>query len=98
MWAPIILGAFVVLGASTAFAQTISRSASPSPASLTVLRLLPSTAQSKQKEHEGAIAACMRMWDSGTHMSKGEWAATCKRIQSRLDNLKIDWLIPQTKR
>ena len=37
-----------------------------------------------------AKAECMRMWDSGTHMSKQEWSSTCDRIQTRLDNLKVE--------
>ena len=37
-----------------------------------------------------AKAECMRLWDAGTHMSKQEWSSTCDRIQTRLDNLKIE--------
>lgn len=37
-----------------------------------------------------AMADCMRLWDKGTHMTKAQWASTCKRIQTRLDNLKIE--------
>jgi hypothetical protein len=37
------------------------------------------------------------MWDSGTHMTKPEWANTCKRVQTRLDNLKVDATMPKTK-
>jgi hypothetical protein len=84
---------FCTLGADAASAQTI-----PAPATLTTLRLLPSAAKFKQTEHDNAVTDCMRMWDSGTHMTKQEWVRTCKRVQSRLDNLKVDWLIPETKR
>ena len=31
------------------------------------------------------VADCMRLWDSGTHMSKGDWARTCRRVQNRLN-------------
>ena len=37
-----------------------------------------------------AKAECMRLWDAGTHMSKREWSSTCDRIQTRLDNLKVE--------
>lgn len=37
-----------------------------------------------------SIAECMRLWDKGTHMTKQEWASTCQRIQSRLENLKVE--------
>lgn len=36
------------------------------------------------------MAECMRLWDKGTHMTKQEWSRTCQRIQTRLDNLKIE--------
>jgi hypothetical protein len=54
--------------------------------------------QSQQKEHDSAVADCMRMWDSGTHMTKQEWGRTCKRVQTRLDNLKVDALIPEASK
>jgi hypothetical protein len=82
---------FCTLGAYASSAQTI-------PAPATTLRLLPSAAQFKQTERDNAITDCMRMWDAGTHMTKQEWARTCKRVQSRLDSLKVDWLIPETKK
>ncbi|MGE3700849.1 MAG: hypothetical protein AB7G08_18900 [Hyphomicrobiaceae bacterium] len=37
-----------------------------------------------------ALADCMQLWDKGTHMTKREWSRTCHRIQSRLQNLKIE--------
>ena len=61
-------------------------------------RLTPNRAQSRQNVHDNAVADCMQMWDSGTHMTKQEWARTCERVQSRLDNLKVDGLIPETNR
>ena len=30
----------------------------------------------------------MRFWDKGTHMSKQEWRAACRRTLNRLDALK----------
>jgi len=54
--------------------------------------------QSREKQHDSDVADCMQMWDSGTHMTKQAWARTCKRVQSRLDNLKIDALMPETSR
>jgi hypothetical protein len=102
---------FFGLGAAAASAQTILPPASP--ASLTTLRLLPSapppagmsshrqspgSPQSREKQHESDVADCMQMWDSGTHMTKQVWARTCKRVQSRLDNLKIDALMPEPSR
>ena len=93
-----LIALFFTLGAHVASAQTIPGPPPAKPVSLATLRLLPSAAQFKQNEHDTAVTDCKRMWDSGTHMTKQEWARTCKRIQSRLDNLKVDWLIPATKR
>ena len=45
---------------------------------------------------KNAVADCMGLWDSGTHMTKTEWAATRRRIQGRLDNLKVDPVLPST--
>ena len=34
------------------------------------------------------LADCLKLWDAGTHMSKADWARTCRRIQGRLDDIK----------
>ena len=96
------------LGAGATYAQTPPGTPPANPTSLTTLRLPPSATppvgisahrqsppQSQQKERDNAAADCVRMWDSGTHMTKQEWARTCNRVQSRLDNLKVDGLMPQ---
>jgi hypothetical protein len=31
----------------------------------------------------------MRLWDKATHMTKQEWSRTCRRVQSRLDQVRI---------
>jgi len=48
-------------------------------------------AKARAKEN---IADCMRLWDAATHMTKQQWARTCERIQSRLENLNIESLEP----
>jgi len=30
------------------------------------------------------------MWEAGTHMTRQEWAKTCARIHTRLENLKVE--------
>lgn len=30
---------------------------------------------------------CLSIWDKGTHMTRAEWAATCRRIQNRLNTV-----------
>lgn len=39
-----------------------------------------------------AVADCMRLWDAGTHMSKGQWEATCRRVQTRLNTVTVESL------
>ena len=35
-------------------------------------------------------ADCVKLWDNQTHMSKTEWERTCRRIEHRLQNLKVE--------
>lgn len=100
-------------GGGAAVAQTASESLPLllPKVDLSPLRLLPSAArmeresqrqspgrsQSRQNEYDSAIFACMQMWDSGTHMTKQQWARTCKRVQTRLDNLKVDEIVPKPR-
>jgi hypothetical protein len=59
-------------------------------------RAPPGVPQSRQKNYDRDVADCMQMWDSGTHMTKLQWASTCKRVQTRLDNLNVDAMMPKT--
>jgi len=57
-------------------------------------RPAPSPAQNL---HDRAVAACKDMWDAGTHMTRQAWSNTCKRIQTRLDNLDVEAIMPKAK-
>lgn len=35
-------------------------------------------------------ADCIKLWDSETHMSRADWARTCRRIENRLQNLQVE--------
>jgi hypothetical protein len=35
-------------------------------------------------------ADCIKLWDSQTHMSRVDWARTCRRIENRLQNLQVE--------
>ena len=52
---------------------------------------------SPESKHDNAIADCMQMWDSRTHMTRQDWLRTCRRIQTRLDNLNLEAIMPKTK-
>jgi len=60
-------------------------------------RQWPSRPLSPERTHDSEIADCMQMWDSRTHMTKQEWSRTCKRVQTRLDSLNFDVLMPKAK-
>jgi hypothetical protein len=77
------------LSASVALAQT--GSIAPAPAAPAAAAPGKALRISKSAVDE-SMAECMRLWDSGTHMSKQEWSRTCQRIQTRLDNLKVESL------
>lgn len=66
----------------------------PSPTGADAQRLQPgySSGGVPGRQTDPSVAefeSCLSLWDSGTHMSKSEWRATCRRVQNRLSNLKI---------
>jgi hypothetical protein len=94
----IVTSALLVLGAGAALAQTGSTTPGPTkpmpgaaaPAKSGPTVSGPAARMGGKTSVEEAKAECMRMWDAGTHMTKREWSSTCDRIQTRLDNLKIE--------
>jgi hypothetical protein len=44
-------------------------------------------AESEKREHDAAVASCVKMWDAATHMTKPQWLRTCRRVQDRLRRL-----------
>ena len=86
----------LMLGGGALLAQTRSGSAPTAPASPAG----PSPAgpsRAGQSTAKDNIAECMRLWDAQTHMTKQQWSATCKRVQSRLENLKVENLDTASK-
>jgi len=57
---------------------------------------LPATASGGSTQRTGKnpiterYADCVKLWDNHTHMSKTEWSRTCRRIENRLQNLRVD--------
>jgi hypothetical protein len=43
------------------------------------------------------LQACMGFWDAGTHMTKSEWSAACRRTENRLSDLKSELNAPAQK-
>ena len=56
----------------------------------------PNSAGAGKNAAQAAVADCVGLWDKGTHMTKAEWLNTCRRIEGRLDNLKVDGTVPKT--
>jgi hypothetical protein len=91
----LVLGAG--LGAGAVLARTGSTAtgqAAPAPGAAASTKPAPTAlgkaASTGKSAVANSIAECMQLWDAGTHMSKQEWSSTCKRIQTRLENLKIE--------
>jgi hypothetical protein len=55
------------------------------------------TVAPRPRDRTTDIADCIALWDAGTHMTRQEWARTCRRVQSRLENLKLDGVAPLAK-
>jgi hypothetical protein len=90
----IVTSVALVLSAGAALAQTGSITPVPAPSAAAPAKPAPIAVTPAARTGKSAVAEakaeCMRMWDSGTHMSRREWSNTCDRIQTRLDNLKIE--------
>jgi hypothetical protein len=78
----------LLLSAGTIAAQTGSITPGP-PASAQPAAPQTATRTSKSAVEDNK-AECIKMWDAGTHMTKQEWANTCARIQTRLENLRVE--------
>jgi hypothetical protein len=48
-----------------------------------------STRTGKNPINEG-YDECVKLWTSETHMSKSDWSRTCRRVENRLQNLKVE--------
>ena len=93
----VVTSLLLAISAGAALAQTGSITPAPpaTPASSAAAPAKSPAAPGKAvRSGKSAVtdakAECMKMWDSGTHMSRQEWSSTCDRIQTRLDNLKVE--------
>jgi hypothetical protein len=50
---------------------------------------VPQLTADQKRVRELAVANCESMWDRGTHMTKRDWARTCRRVQNRLQSLDV---------
>jgi hypothetical protein len=84
----LVISTMLVLSAGAVAAQTATIAPAP-PASARPAAPDTATRTSKSAIEDGK-AECIKMWDAGTHMTKQEWANTCARIQTRLENLRVE--------
>ena len=77
------------LGAGAALAQTAT-TLTPAPDASAAPAEPGKAVRAKKSAVEDSKAECIGMWDAGTHMTKQEWANTCTRIQTRLENLRVE--------
>jgi hypothetical protein len=68
-----------------------SSSGRPQPGGANSSEQSRKTQRGKNALNDG-LADCMQLWDAGTHMTKQQWARTCKRVQSRIENLRAESL------
>ena len=69
-------------------ADAVAAQALPTPGQVGPARP-PADVHAKPSAFAEAVADCEQMWDRGTHMSRKEWSQTCRRVQTRLQNLEI---------
>jgi hypothetical protein len=77
----LITALMLSLGSAVALAQRMSPPSGNAPPALQ-----PPTDKSPASD---AIADCMRLWEPATHMSKPEWARTCRRVQNRIESTQV---------
>jgi hypothetical protein len=76
----------LILAFATSTAALATETSSITPA--------PPQPPAKKFVETDALADCLKLWDAGTHMTKQEWARTCKRVQTRLDSVKAENIQP----
>ncbi len=57
----------------------------PTPPTSPPAALAPPTANARSPDQE--YKECLGLWEKATHMTRAEWAATCRRVQSRLNEV-----------
>ena len=81
----LLLAGFSLLAAASVSAQSGAGSEGPAAAPAApkpqIADPKPKSAAAKPKDESAAyLEQCLRDWDAGTHMTKQEWARTCRRV------------------
>jgi hypothetical protein len=78
----IVLVATLTLAAGTAYAQV-----NPSASEGTTQGQAVQSAKESQTVRVARVD-CMSLWEPATHMSKEDWARSCRRVESRLQEIQ----------
>src|SRR5262245_58090601 len=86
---PLLSGCLVLALASTASSQSETPLDETLPPSLIIPPTAPAKAEAVKPEAAkkpdasvDPLAQCLRDWDAATHMTRQEWARTCRRVVS----------------
>jgi hypothetical protein len=71
-------------------AGAVAQTGTIAPTPLATARPAAPDTATRKSAVDDSKAECIKMWDAGTHMTKQEWANTCARIQTRLENLRVE--------
>ena len=74
----------LVMAYGTAYGQS-TRSVAP--------RVPPAGHEEIQARGAAWYTECMQIWDAATHMSKGDWSRTCRRVVDE----RVKWLVDFAK-
>lgn len=64
----------------------VATPSAPAPAATPAPTPAPA-AKTNARGPEQEYKECLNLWDAATHMTRTEWAATCRRIQNRLNDI-----------
>jgi hypothetical protein len=68
------------------------------PTTPTPMATTPATPGPVARGPEQEYRECLALWDAKTHMTRSEWAATCRRIQTRLNDITAQTQVNQGRR
>lgn len=79
---PMLLAAILAIATDVAVAEVL-------PVKPKAPALSPEAVSAKKLERDKSILECEQLWDRGTHMTKQDWARTCRRVQDRIERLQF---------
>jgi hypothetical protein len=75
------------LAQAQAPANAQPKAATPAPTAPAPPTAAAPVAKQPMRGPDQEYKECLNLWDAATHMTRAEWAATCRRIQNRLNDI-----------